>query len=484
MVRTIFFLGLFLVFTAPSKAQSPGSREDLYPERLHMDIELLRSTIHEAHPDPYRYHTKAELDKLIDAVRDSIERPMGIVDFQTALLPIFKAVGDAHCASEWPREQEDHLRKHALLIPIQVRILPEGLFLEDELKGFRSIPVGSRIISINERPVDRIMEQLLATVVTDGANRTYAERVVEREFPQRYYTYVEQAESFHVRYITPAKATEQKMLFALSGADIARTRKPTGASLLPWGARFEQESSTMWVTMRTLDPDSLMRADQRPERFMDALLEDTRKNQAKTMVIDLRGAGGPDLAIAETVFSAIAKVPFQVLGDMVVRSIAPPEQRSSHMVPVDFYASSHSGFLPGAQGSYRLPQNDPRLAENTPLDKAFQGKVYVVCDGMTRDAAAALVMMARRTNRARVVGEETGSNAHGFTGGAEWVVTAPNSGLKFHVPLLKYIPAGHGEGPMDRGEQPNHQAYEDPGAMAKGRDSIRDSLLELIRELQ
>ncbi|MBL7938629.1 MAG: hypothetical protein JNL43_04640 [Flavobacteriales bacterium] len=484
MVRTIIFLGLFLAFKAPAAAQSPGSQEDLYPERLHLDIEILRNAIHEAHPDPYRYHTKAELDKVIDAVRGSIQRPMGIVDFECALVPIFKAIGDSHCRATWPQDFADRLRKEGLLIPIQVRILPEGLFLEDELKGFRSIPIGSRILSINERPVEQILERLLATVVTDGANRTYAERVVEREFAQRYYTYVEHAETFRVRYITPGKVEGQQTLFALTSADIARTRKPTGASLLPWGARAEQESGAMWVTMRTLDPDSLLRADQRPDRFIDALLDDARKNEAKTLVFDLRGAGGPDLAMAEVVFSAFAKQPFQVLDDMVVRSIAQPEHRASHEVPVDFYVSSNNHLLPGVQGSYRLPHNDPRLAEYVPTDKAFQGKVYIVCDGMTRDAAAALVMMARRTKRARVVGEETGSNAHGFTGGAEWVVTAPNSGLKFHVPLLKYIPAGHGEGPMDRGEQPDHQAFEEPGAMAKGRDSIKDALLELIREMQ
>ena len=484
MVRTIILVGLFLAFIARSEAQPHGSREDLYPERLHQDIELLRTTIHEAHPDPYRYHTKAELDKVIDAVRNAIQRPMGIVDFQEALSPIFKAIGDSNCRPTWPQEFADRLWKEGLLIPIQVRILPEGLFLEDELKGFRSIPIGSRILSINERPVEQILERLMATVGADGANRTYAERMVEREFAQRYYTYVEQAETFRVGYITPAKVVEQQTLFALTGADIARTRKPMGASLLPWGARWEPGSGVLWVTMRTLDPDSLLRADQRPERFIEALLDDVRKNEAKTLVLDLRGAGGSDLAMVEVVFRAVAKAPFQVLDDMVVRSIAPPEERASHLVPVDFYASSDIGFLPGTQGSYRLPHNDPRLAEHGPMDNAFQGKVYIVCDGMTRDAAAAVVMLARRTNRARVVGEETGSNAHGFTGGAEWVVTAPNSGLKFHVPLLKYIPAGHGQGPMDRGEQPHHQAFEEPGALAKGRDSIKDSLLELIRELQ
>ena len=118
------------------------------------------------------------------------------------------------------------------------------------------------------------------------------------------------------------------------------------------------------------------------------------------------------------------------------------------------------------------------------MGRAFQGKVYVICDGLTRDAASYVVMMARRNRRARIVGEETGSNAFGSTGGAEWVVTGTGSGMRFHIPLLKYVPAGRGEGPMDRGEQPDHPAYQVPRGLAKGYDSIKASLLELISELE
>lgn len=455
-----------------------------YPERLRDDVELLRSAIHEAHPDPYRYRTRAELDALIDSVRDSIMMPMTTVEFERTLMPVFRALGDAHCTAEWPPDMQADLRSKATLLPLQVRLLPEGVFVEQELKGFRSIPVGSRIISLNGQPIEAIVERLLATVVCDGANRTYAERVLEREFNIRYHLHIEQATSFTVVYRTPAKTTEQQVIFGMTGNEIASTRKPKGAMLLPWGSTWYADASILWLELRTLDEDSLALAGQRPERFLQALLGEAHKNEVRTMVIDLRGAGGRELAMADLVFSAIAKTPYKVLDDMVVRSIAPPPTRTSHTIPEDFYVSGNARFLVGAQGSYRLPVTDDRLAEQSPMDRAFQGKVYVVCDGHTRDAAAALVMMARRTKRARVVGEEVGSNAFGFTGGPEWVVTAPASGLRFHIPLLKYVPSGRGEGPTDRGEQPNHMAFATPGGIAKGHDAIRAALLEMIRELE
>lgn len=476
----------FLLVMCAGMAATAQSYLDrtLYPERLHDDVELLRTAIHEAHPDPYRYHTKAELDALIDRVRDSIVLPMSLVEFEQALMPVFRGVGDAHCRPEWPVPMQGTLQREASLLPLQVKVLPEGVFVEEELKGFRSIPVGSRIIAINGLPIERAMERLLATVVCDGANRTYAERVVEREFNVRYHLYVEQAATYRVAYRAPDKSLGEQVVFGMTGSEITSTRKPKGASLLSWGATAYPESGVLWLNLRTLDPGELDLGGQRPDRFLQAMLSEAHKDKARTLVIDVRGAGGRELAMAELVYSAIARTPFKVLDAMIVRSIAPPRARPTHAIPEDFYASANARFLLAGKGDYRLPESDSRLAEQAPMSKAFTGKVYVVCDGYTRDAAAALVMMVRRNKRGRVIGEETGSNAFGFTGGPEWVVTAPASGLRFHVPLLKYVPAGHGEGPTDRGEQPNHQAYPTPGGLARGQDQLRSALLEMIQELE
>jgi len=457
----------------------------LYPERLRDDLELLRTAIHEAHPDPYRYHTKAELDVIIDQVRDSIQLPMSVVDFERRLMPVFKGVGDAHCRPEWPAIVQNALYREAVLLPLQVKILPDGVFVEEELKGFRTIPVGSRILEINGRPIEKVVEQLLTTVVTDGANKTYAERMLEREFNVRYHLYVDQASTFKVVYVGPDRLRGEGTVFGMTGEQIASTRKPKGTSLLPWRTTWYADDDVLWLELRTLDPDSLTKAGQRPDRFLQAMLTEAQKNKARTLVVDLRGAGGRELSMAELVYSAIAKTPYKVLDGMVVRSIAPPRSRTAFTIPEEHYANTNARYLlAGKGGDYRLPETDTRLAEQVPHSKAFTGKVYVICDGYTRDAAAALVMMVRRNKRGRVVGEETGSNAFGFTGGPQWTVTGPTSGLRFHVPLLKYVPAGRGEGPTDRGEQPNHPAYQTTAGLTRGQDGIRIALLEMIKELE
>lgn len=77
LVRALF--GMWAVAVACEARSQAYLDRTLYPERLHEEVELLRSAIHEAHPDPYRYHTRPELDALIDRVRDSITVPMSFM---------------------------------------------------------------------------------------------------------------------------------------------------------------------------------------------------------------------------------------------------------------------------------------------------------------------------------------------------------------------------------------------------------------------
>jgi len=480
MMRIVIVLSLFgLLLSHSAVAQSSLGVRYLYPERLREDIEVLREAIHTAHPDPYRYRTKVELDLLIDSVSKALTVPLNEVDFTNAVRPVFKAIGDSHCYSDLATDLTDRMNKNALLIPLQLSLLPDGIYVESELKGFRSIPPGSRLLSINGRKVQEIMDQLIETVITDGANRSFAERTVEKEFPERYHVYFDGASSFNVEFLTPTGERDSKSIFGLTREEINISRKPDG-SLLPWAASWISEYSTMWVTMNTLDAHEMALVGQKPERFLDALLTDLLQNNASTVVLDLRGAGGRELAIAELIFGAFAEQPFKLLSDMYARSATPPEIKAERTMPVDLYASNDGDWTTDARGVYRLPVNDPRLVENNPQQKAFKGKVYVVADGLTRDAAASVVMLMRRTKRAKVVGEELGSNSFAFTGGEEWVVRAPNSRILIHLPLLMYVPSGRGEGPNDRGEQPDHEAHQTPVALTKGQDSLKRSLLQMI----
>ena len=153
----------------------------IYPERLRADVEYFSNIIQRTHPDPFRYCTKEELDQVFVAVMDSISRPMTREQFLFTLLPVFHRIGDARLSPRLDGRTEDRLKRNVSLLPLRVRILEEGLYLDDELKGFRSFNPGSRILSVNGIEVERLLVELGHWVVTDGANESLRTRLVERD---------------------------------------------------------------------------------------------------------------------------------------------------------------------------------------------------------------------------------------------------------------------------------------------------------------
>jgi len=456
----------------------------VYPERLRADLDVLRGAIHRAHPDPYRYITNGELDALFDAVRDSISEPMRSEEFTARLIPVLSRIGDSRLRIDLaPAELEARLAQ-ATLPPFEVCVLEEGLFITEELKGFRSFAPGSRIETINGFSATRILRDLGAWVVCDGASTACRAKGIEDRFRELFLITYGHASKYLVEAVAPDGSRKEEVVTGLRLEEMKRTRKPNGLELHPWRSTWEPESAALWVSLASLDPSALEASGQKSKAFLEAMLNELHENGARVLVIDVRGAGGDELGMAEVLFAAIAREPFRVLQGITVRAGQLHALPGDAVLPDDYLASLDRNYLPVRNGVHALRPDDPRLLPVHPARHAFGGKVYVVCDGGTRDAAAAFVMLAKRSNRARVVGQELGTNAHSFTGGRTVTVVAPNSGVRLTLPLLRYLPEGSSDAPLDHGEQPHHRASQQSWALEAGRDAVRVALLEMTRELR
>jgi hypothetical protein len=169
---------------------------------------------------------------------------------------------------------------------------------------------------------------------------------------------------------------------------------------------------------------------------------------------------------------------------MSVRSGNIPDSYKYAQPAPEFYASLGTDFMPEPNGRMGLKPDDPRLQMTSPEKDAFQGTVYVLCDGGTVDAAAALVMLAKRSHRATLVGEETGSNATSYCAGQVLQITLPRTGCILRLPLVRFVPDGNPGTDPARGELPDHVVTQLPNGLANGTDVVRNALVQLIGELQ
>lgn len=450
----------------------------LYPEDLREDLEVVRRSVHLLHPDPYRYQQRAAVDHRIDSLAATITVPQPLPAFITALATTLRVVGDAHFEASLPTDVARSLQQAVPLLPLKVRVLDNDLYVEEELMGFRSIEPGSRILRINGADAGEVLGALEQLVPVDGNDRGRALRVVERDLPTLYALRYGTPAAHELELVTPDGLRLTKVVKALTGDEVALSFRPPNAGLLPWRSELYAEQRTSWMTLSTLDREVLEREGVDARRFIDLVLQEARQQDVLTLVIDVRGAGGPDLGMAELVHGMIARDPYRVVQAISFRQ---PVEGAGGLEPVYAQAGERS-LADGA--AVQVPVDDPRLAFTKPYEKAFQGKVYVVCDGLTTDAGAAFVMLAKRSGRARVVGQPTGSNSVSFCGGRTTMVTLPRSKVRLSVPGMLFTIDGKGGGAPDQGEQPHHLVQEQPWGVARGRDTVKWSLLEMIRELQ
>ncbi|MEX1132612.1 MAG: S41 family peptidase [Flavobacteriales bacterium] len=451
----------------------------LTPEQSQADLEILASLLEQVHPDPYRYTSKGELDRMVDRVRDSLALPLTVASFRASLAPVFHAIGDARFQLEHPETDAA-----AQLLPVKVLVQGEKVLVVDETKGFRSLPIGSSIISINGIPIGTVLERMGANVVADGHNSTLREAIIGSRFSEFYHGYVEQSSTFNIEYFDPQGIRNELLVMGLTRDEVVRSQKPGGVQLAPWTSTIHPDQDALWLTLSTLEQEELDKADLDPAKYLRALLKEMKRKGLRDLVIDVRNADGRELASAELLFSFIAKEPFRVVQDMSVRSMEPPATDANVTIPAEFYGSLAGLFLPQGSGAYHVRADDHRLEQLTPMKRAFAGKVHVVCNGGTRGAAAAFVMLAKRSNRARIVGEEVGANSGSFTGGRALDVELPNSGFRISIPLVRYVPDGVSNAPLDRGEMPHHTVVQRAEDLAKGRDTVKGALLQFFNEMQ
>ncbi|HQV37798.1 MAG: hypothetical protein IPL81_12935 [Flavobacteriales bacterium] len=481
--RLLTTVGALIAFLGLTAQDDPQAKVN-YPEDLREDFSIIRQTFEQAHPDPYRYLSKAELDRLFDAVAASFTGPLTGEGYIAATLPVFTAVGDAGTLLAPPAPLAEAYEHTVPLIPFTVAVIGGRLYLDEELKGFRSLPSGCELLRINGLSATDLLAKMRSAQVAEGADTTLLDRSIERDFPVLYRRYVEPAEKFDITFRAGDGTTGEKELFGLTKDEMRQTHTPKGYDLQPWRMEELPGIRAAWLTLGTMDKSELERQRITPERFLNNAMEALRKEDVSTLVVDVRGAGGNDLGLAEQVFAMIAQAPYRVVKSISIRSGRVPDSYRYAAPAPDFFASVGAMYLPELKGRRELKPDDPRLMLVQPVSNAFQGKVYVVCDGLTTGAGAAFVMLANRSGRARTVGEETGSNASSFCSGEVLEVTLPRSGCILHVPLKRYVPEGTPDGPMDRGEMPKYKVPQRPEDLPQGTDSVREALVHLITEMQ
>lgn len=156
----------------------------LTAEQLQQDLEFMRRTITEIHPDPGVSIAPARLEAALDAAQRQLSAPMERDAAWRVLAKLNPQFADAHLALLQPQRDKQvqaHLAAGGAFFPYEVRVSPEGqLFIRAELGGKASRLSGKRIEGIDGVPASQLVQELLQLVHGDTA--AFRTEVLSRRF--------------------------------------------------------------------------------------------------------------------------------------------------------------------------------------------------------------------------------------------------------------------------------------------------------------
>ena len=494
MVRRLWvlMLGCWAVaaLAAEPPAPPPGPPRTLTAAELQADLAVLRRSYEALHPGLYRYRTPAEVDAAWAGLATAWSHDQSLPQ---AYLALSRFTAYLQCGHTYPNfyNQGDAVRVAVLetpRLPVEFRWLDGRMVVTRSYANDPRLVPGSEIVSIDGVPAAQILAALMPYVRADGGND--AKRVANLEVQG-----VDRYEAFDVYYpllfprpagapfelvvrLNPGAATERVVVSPIAaGARETREGAPRGDAN-PWQARtlgpgIDYLKMPTWALYNTKWDWAA---------WLDQYFRDLVASGSRDLVIDLRGNEG-GLSIGD-----------RLLAHLTGRDLPadPIERRTRYRtVPADlrpYLSTWDDSFYDWGQdavdlggGWYRLTRYDDDEAGPVikPIAPRYGGRVWVLVGATNSSATFEFADAIARHGLGTLVGQATGGNQRGITGGAFFFMTLPNSGIEVDVPLIGQFPIG--PLPPDAGLEPNVRVQPTAADIAAGRDVELDAVLALIR---
>lgn len=215
----VLFTGCLLIMAINSYAQSPADslfnfNKKFTVAQLREDLQTLKDSLTIIHPALYRYTDKRRLDSAFHAAGKLINKPLTQAQFYGIAAPIISMIGDIHTTIEPAAETFNHLATQSELFPFDIRIIDKSVYIVSNNSSDTSIPVGSKILSINNEPIGRMLHKMKRYFSDEGFNETLQLKRVEQRFAFQYYLTYGYASTFTLKYSTGNRPAVTKQVVA------------------------------------------------------------------------------------------------------------------------------------------------------------------------------------------------------------------------------------------------------------------------------
>jgi hypothetical protein len=479
MRRILLITMAYFTMSAYSFAQIQIGK-DIYPkfsaDTVKQSIDDITKELSLKQPGFYRYTSRNEFNKYIDSVKSTITDSLTEQESYLKLKPLITKIHCLHTGLSLPKDYQKYLDEQPNLIPLQLYFMDHKAWVTKNYSNDQLISPGDEILTINDRPIGSIIDQLLPLIPSDGYNLTMKYRALYLQFPTWFR--ILRIDNTYTVVLNHHGVDRTAHINGVKYNELARDgflKEP----ILSKQLEFKIENNIGILTIHSFARSNIIKAKQNFKSFIDKAFLDLKSNHIQTLIVDLRdntGGSDPNAVYFTSFFfdkpfrfwdrievtSAIAK---QIKGITLKALYRVPVQKDSiwlwqkakHTDEFDFYT------------------------EQNPAKNNYSGKTYILINGFCMSSCADVAAVLSYNKKALFFGEETGGAYEGNNSGMipEWKITPYNFMLS--VPLQEFFNYVDFTKNNGKGTIPDYPVYPKIEDMLTGQDELMAYALYIIK---
>ena len=455
-------------------------------KNMSQDIAILRSAFETMHPGLYRYATLAQIDRGFRQLEARWAGAASLAEAYLSLSEFLATIRCGHTYANFYNQKQDVVQ--ALFaarnkLPFRFRWLDRRMIITSE--GGSALVPGTEVLAIDGRPVQDVLQRMLAIARADGSNDAKRVELLEVKGDEGFQTFdVFFALIFPIMrnvFDIQARAPGSKALLRLSVDAIdlnqrrAQSKSAEQAANAPlWSLAFDRKD----VARLTMPTWAVYNSKWDWKGFLNDAFQQIRTRNSRSLIVDLRGnEGGLDCGdeiIARLIDEALPRVTYE----RRVRYRQAPKELDPYLDTWDpSFKDWGADAVPLDDRYFRLIESDGQSrAPILPQGPRFNGKVVVLVDAANSSATFQFSQLVQSRRLGTLLGAPTGGNLRGINGGAFFFLRLPNSGLEVDLPLIATFPSTP---QPDAGLTPDVLVSDTASDIAQGRDVVLAKAIEV-----
>jgi len=336
-------------------------------DELLEDLQILWDSMKD-HPRLYAYTSEGEFENIYMRIKGKLKDGMTADDFLKLAYPLVGRIGCGHSSLMPPMSYISN--PSGTTVPLDVRFeKDEAFILATYPEG--NIPLGSKLISINDRSIEEIASILMDFLSVDGLkNLSYKRFAASKVFGLFYPKLFTPCDKYKIKFQVPGAVEIKEITLDAYETKAIWMPRLKGNMQDPFQIRYNEELNAAIIRIKSFYFEG---ENNDYYAFLESAFEKIKEDEIQNVILDLRGNSGGDPIAAARLFSYIATEPVKYFADVFSKEYAKLAE------PVGL-ASSH-----------------------------FDRNVYTIIDGGGVSTAGHIVSLLKYHKIGIIVGSELGS---------------------------------------------------------------------------